>query len=279
MNARLAIVISVLVVVLAGCSNAGAAPSASAAPSVVPSTAAGGALTIYAAASLKGALEQAKVAYETAYPGPTLTISTDSSAALETQISRVRRPTSSCRPTRPTRRSSSMKGLADGDAGHVRQQPADDHHADRQPGRRDRAVRPWEVGRSGSSPPATRCRSPSTPRSSSRTSPRHRALLPTSRRRTRPTSRRRRTTSARCRTKIELGEGDGAIVYVTDAEASDKVATIDVPNAASTSRRAMPGSSSRHPANVDAAQRVPRLVRRPRRSGHPASFGFLPPAS
>ena len=32
--------------------------------------------------------------------------------------------------------------------------------------------------------------------------------------------------------KIELGEGDAGIVYVTDAKASDKVTTIDVPDAA-----------------------------------------------
>ena len=43
-------------------------------------------LTIYAAASLKGALEAAKTEYEAANPGTTLTISTDSSAALATQI-------------------------------------------------------------------------------------------------------------------------------------------------------------------------------------------------
>ena len=43
-------------------------------------------LTIYGAASLKGALEKAKAAYETANPGTTLTLSTDSSSALETQI-------------------------------------------------------------------------------------------------------------------------------------------------------------------------------------------------
>ena len=43
-------------------------------------------LTIFGAASLKGALEEAKAAYETANPGTTLTLSTDSSAALATQI-------------------------------------------------------------------------------------------------------------------------------------------------------------------------------------------------
>jgi ABC-type molybdate transport system substrate-binding protein len=34
------------------------------------------------------------------------------------------------------------------------------------------------------------------------------------------------------RTKVELGEGDAGIVYVTDAAASDKVDTIDIPDAA-----------------------------------------------
>ena len=49
-------------------------------------SATGTTLTIYGAASLKGVLDRAKAAYETAHPGTTLTISTDSSATLETQI-------------------------------------------------------------------------------------------------------------------------------------------------------------------------------------------------
>lgn len=43
-------------------------------------------LNVLAAASLKGALEAAKMAYETSHPGVTLTISTDSSAALEIKV-------------------------------------------------------------------------------------------------------------------------------------------------------------------------------------------------
>jgi molybdate transport system substrate-binding protein len=43
-------------------------------------------LTVYAAASLKNVLARAKLAYATSHPGVTLTVSADSSAALETQI-------------------------------------------------------------------------------------------------------------------------------------------------------------------------------------------------
>jgi molybdate transport system substrate-binding protein len=95
MKSGRAVLLSVLLFVLTACSGAGASPSLSAAPSVAPTTAASGSaapsaepveLTIYGAASLKGALEAAKAAYETATPGTTVTLSTGSSAALETQI-------------------------------------------------------------------------------------------------------------------------------------------------------------------------------------------------
>jgi molybdate transport system substrate-binding protein len=43
-------------------------------------------LTVFGAASLKGVLEKVKTAYASSHPGVTLTTSTDSSAALETQI-------------------------------------------------------------------------------------------------------------------------------------------------------------------------------------------------
>lgn len=43
-------------------------------------------MTVFAAASLRGALEVAGSTYEVAHPGTTITLSTDSSAALATQI-------------------------------------------------------------------------------------------------------------------------------------------------------------------------------------------------
>ena len=63
----------------------------SAATSVAPVVASAsgptkGELTIYGAASLKSALKFLKASYEAAVPGTTLTIATDSSATLRTQI-------------------------------------------------------------------------------------------------------------------------------------------------------------------------------------------------
>jgi len=81
-----------LFALLAACGQGGASPSpaataaATAAATTGATTAASIELTIFGAASLKGALDKAKAAYETANPGVTLTISTDSSSALETKI-------------------------------------------------------------------------------------------------------------------------------------------------------------------------------------------------
>lgn len=81
MTALSAILGAVLAIVVAACSSAGAARTTSAPPSAAPAD-----LTIFAAASLKNVLAQAETAYESANPGADLTISTDSSSALETQV-------------------------------------------------------------------------------------------------------------------------------------------------------------------------------------------------
>src|SRR5690242_9015102 len=76
-------------VLVAACGASGATRTAAPATQAVtaaPATAAPVSLTIFGAASLKGVLDKAKAQYETANPGTTLTISTDSSSALETQI-------------------------------------------------------------------------------------------------------------------------------------------------------------------------------------------------
>lgn len=77
MTRRLALAVVALVVT--GCASSSATTSPSPAPTAVG-------LTIFGAASLSGVLDAAKTAYEAAVPGTTLTIASDSSAALATQI-------------------------------------------------------------------------------------------------------------------------------------------------------------------------------------------------
>ena len=81
MTNRTVILGAVLAMLVAACSSVGGAGAASAPPSPASVE-----LTIFAAASLKNVLAEAETAYEAANPGTDLTISTDSSAALETQI-------------------------------------------------------------------------------------------------------------------------------------------------------------------------------------------------
>ena len=95
MKSRLAALIAVLALLLAACSS-GATTAPTAPPSVAQTTVAssapasstslGGSLTIFGAASLKAALTKAQAAFTTTNPGVTITISTDSSSTLETQI-------------------------------------------------------------------------------------------------------------------------------------------------------------------------------------------------
>lgn len=80
MTDRKAALVAILAVVLTACSGAAtAAPGATNRPPAAN-------LTVYAAASLKAALAKAAQAYEAANPGTTITVSTDSSSALETKI-------------------------------------------------------------------------------------------------------------------------------------------------------------------------------------------------
>lgn len=90
---RRSLAVAVLTASLAGCigftGDPTAAPLAASPSAGTPAPSPTGqhvSLTIFAAASLRGVLDRMKPAYETANPGVTLTISTDSSAALRTQI-------------------------------------------------------------------------------------------------------------------------------------------------------------------------------------------------
>ncbi len=139
------VLVIVLAVVLAACSSDGAAASATGSPGPASPSVSAGDLTIYGAASLKGALDKAKAAYEAANPGTTLVISTDSSSALETKIEQGAPADVFLSADTSNPKKLVDKGLAAGDPVHVRRQQADGHRPGRQPGRHQDAGRPRQV--------------------------------------------------------------------------------------------------------------------------------------
>jgi molybdate transport system substrate-binding protein len=242
MRSRLAVLVAVLSFALAACSSGIASPSASTAATVAPPSSAPASastassaeaveLTVYGAASLKGALEQAKAAYETANPGTTLTISTDSSAALETQIEQGA-PADvflSADTTNPKKLVD--QGLADGApvtfAGNELTVivPADNPAGIKTPA--DLAKSGVKVIAAGDEVPITKyatqlvdnlAKEAGYPADYAADYAKNIAS--------------KEDNVKAVVAKVELGEGDAGIVYVTDAKASDKVATVDVPDTA-----------------------------------------------
>jgi molybdate transport system substrate-binding protein len=207
--------------------------SAMASASSEPTPSAGAAaLTIFGAASLKGALEQLKTVYETGHPGTTLTITTDSSAALRTQIEHgapadVFLSADSANPTKLV-----AGGLVDGDlvafAGNLvtivvpTANPA-------------KIMSPADLAKSGVKIIAAGDDVPITAYAHQMVGllaglsgypPSFAAAYAAN-----VVSREDNVKAVVA--KIELGEGDAGIVYVTDARASKKVVTIAIPAQAS----------------------------------------------
>jgi molybdate transport system substrate-binding protein len=242
MKSRLAAVVSVLFLILAACSSGGASPLPSNAPSVAaasvppgtaasPTAAAPVELTVYGAASLKGALDKAKAAYETANPGSTLTISTDSSSALETKIEQGA-PADvflSADTTNPKKLVD--KGLADGApvtfAGNKLTivVPADNPAGIKTPA--DLAKADVKVIAAGDEVPITKYATQLVANLAKESGyPADFVAAYTA------NIASKEDNVKAVIAKIELGEGDAGIVYVTDAKASTKVATVDVPDSA-----------------------------------------------
>lgn len=243
MKSRLGALIVGAAIVLAACSSgAGASASASVAPSVAPTTAPSSAapsptpappaeLTIYGAASLKGALEKAKTAYGAAVPGTTITLSTDSSSALETQIE-LGAPADvflSADTTNPKKLVD--KGLADGAAVTFAGNkltlivPADNPAGIKTPA--DLAKAGIKVIAAGDEVPITKYATQLVGNLAKEAgypagfAAAYKANIAS-----------KEDNVKAVVAKVELGEGDAGIVYVTDAKASTKVATVDVPDSA-----------------------------------------------
>jgi molybdate transport system substrate-binding protein len=271
--------LAIAVVALAACSTGGpASPSAARASlGAASQPAAGAGLTIFGAASLTKALDRAKAAYEDANPGTVLTISTDSSTALATQITEGAPADVFLSADRTNPQMLADAGLTDGDptafAGNKLTVivPADN------PGG---LATPFDLGKTGirviaagDEVPITRyvtqlvqnlAASSGAPDGFAEA---YAANIAS-----------KEDNVAAIRSKIELGEGDGAIVYVTDAAASDKVATIDIPGEVNV-RATYTGvvvKASEHP---DAALAFLDWLAGPDGQAVLAAFGFLPPSS
>jgi molybdate transport system substrate-binding protein len=279
-KARFAASIAALALVIGGCSGGGATPvPGTAAPAATPAaaspaTAAPAGLTIYGAASLKSALARAKTAYEAANPGTTLTISTDSSAALETKIEQgapvdVFLSADTANPQKLI-----DKGLAAGAitkfAGNLLTVivPAGNPAGIETPA--DLAKSGVKVIAAGDSVPITKyagqlvanlAKQPGYPADFAA---KYAANIVS-----------KQDDVAAVVSQIELGEGDAAIVYVTDARTSTKVTTVTVPAAANVPAT-YAGVVVKASADVAAAQAFLTWLAGPEGQAILASFGFLP---
>ena len=283
---RPTIAVALLAWIVAAACTSPAAPSSpslgssSVAPSMPPSITASGEaveLTILAAASLADALARIKDAYEAAHPGTTLTISTDSSAALETQIEQgapadVFLAADTANPQKLV-----VAGLTTGEAVVFASNkltivvPTDNPGAVDKPD--DLAKPGLKVIAAGDEVPITKyakqlvANIAAQPGAPAGFEAAYAANIVS-----------KEDNVKAIVGKIELGEGDAGIVYVTDAKASTKVETIDVPDSVNVPAPyagvVVGASSHQEPARMflgwlTAADGQAVL----------ASFGFLPPGT
>jgi molybdate transport system substrate-binding protein len=257
-----------LVVMLsAGCSSGAASPSTP--PDRVE-------LTIFAAASLKGALEAVKPAYEAAVRGPVLTVSTDSSSTLATQIEQGA-PADvflSADTTQPERLVEG--GFAAGDPVAFATNtltiivPADGRGAVRTPA--DMAMAGLRIIAAGDEVPITRYSQQVVDNLA--TQPGYPAGFAAAYAANVVT---REDNVKAIVAKIELGEGDAGIVYLTDAVASNGVRAIDIPEAANVPA-SYAGVVIKVSTNQAAANAFLDWLVGAEAQSILASFGFQPPA-
>ena len=188
-------------------------------------------LTVFGAASLKGVLTAINSAYQASHRGVTLMISTDSSAALETKIEQGA-PADvflSADTTNPQKLVSA--GLAAGDVLPFASNaltiitPADNPAAISRPA--DLAKAGVKIIAAGDAVPITKYATQVvTDLAALAGYPAGFAASYAAN----IVSKEENVSAVVA--KIELGEGDAAIVYLTDAKASGKVSTVDIPQAA-----------------------------------------------
>jgi molybdate transport system substrate-binding protein len=272
--------VAVLTAAVAACSSgSGAHPAATSASAPAPGGAVGasGELQIYAASSLKATLGNVADAWHVANPGSALTISTDSSSALETKIEQgapadVFLSADTSNPTKLV-----DAGLASGDsvpfAGNrlVVIVPKGNPAGIQSP--QDLARPGIKIIAAGDKVPITRyatqlvanlAKAPGYPADFATAYAANVAS--------------QEDNVSGIVSKVALGEGDAGVVYVTDARGSEKVDTIDVPATANVP--AVYGGvvvkASRDPV---AAKAFLDWLAGPDGQAILASFGFLPPTT
>jgi molybdate transport system substrate-binding protein len=274
-RSRLPTLVGVVALLLAAC--AGSVSPGSGQP-IAGATASGAPrveLTIYGAASLQGVLAKVKAVYEAAVPGTGLTISTDSSAALETKIEQGAPADVFLSADTSNPQELVDKGLADGKVVVFATNrlvvivPTSNPAAITSPA--DLAKPGIKVIAAGDSVPiakyatqlvANLAREPGYPATFVADYTTNIAS---------------KEDNAKAEVaKIELGEGDAAIVYATDARASTRVATIEVPESANVPAR-YAGVVVRRSANAAAAAFLAWFAG-PDGQAILGSFGFLPPS-
>jgi len=265
-------------ILFAGCVGQRASPSVGSTGTVTaaPATPAAFELTVLGAASLKGVLDKAKAAYAAANPGTTLAISTDSSAALETQIEQGAPADVFLSADTKNAQALLDKGFASGPllpfAGNELTiiVPRDNPGGVASPA--DLAKDGVDVIAAGDEVPISRyagqlvdnlAKQPGYPADFAA---RYAANVVS-----------KEDNVKAIVGKIELGQGDAGIVYVTDAAASTKVTTIDVPPGANVPAT-YAGVVVKASTNQDAAKAFLTWLAGPGGQAILGGFGFLPPA-
>lgn len=263
MRSRVVALISLVVLIVAGCSSG----SVRAAPAQV---------TVFGAASLKGAVAKVKTAYESSHPGTTLAISTDSSAALEAQIEQgapadVFLSADSSNPKKLV-----DGGFADGAAVPFAGNkltvivPSANPAGIKTPA--GLAMAGVKVIAAGETVPITRYAAQLVANLA------HEADYPPDFAAAYAGNLVSREDNVKAVVaKIELGEGDAAIVYVTDAKASTKVASVPVPDHANVTATyaGVVVKASKEPV---AARSFLAWLSGPDGGAILREFGFLPPS-
>jgi molybdate transport system substrate-binding protein len=272
-KSRLVAMVALLAFVLAACSSGGSASpgTSTAAASTAPAS-----LTIYGAASLKAVLEAAKTAYEATNPGSTLTISTDSSATLETQIEQGAPADVFLSADTTNPRKLVDKGLADGAAVTF----AGNKLTIIVPTANPAGIKtPADLARSGVKVIAAGDAVPITTYATQLVGNLAKvAGYPADFVSAYTANIASKEDNVKAVVaKIELGEGDAGIVYVTDAKASTKVTTVDVPDAANVPAT-YAGVVIKASKHLDSGHAFLTWLAGPDGQAILGRFGFLPPS-